>query len=476
MYPAARRCLASQRPMLRLPPLSRSFTSSIVTGNSLATLHRSTELGAAEETQNIAVMDKLMKTFRERSDPAHQSVLPVRSKGLWSEALSKLTIPGQPEQTHGAAGAATRALEPRRMHDSYCEIVLPFSSSPEMLEDYTNASGGIRTGLLMEHLDSLAGSIAYKHVLGPDAAALPTNAGFYIVTASVERLDMLASLYPVRDMRLSGQVIHTGKSSMEVAVRMQALDKDGGEETIMLGRFCMVCRDAHTNRSTQVNPLVLETKEDHALYTIGEVHRQRRQTVANRSLGRVPPTSTEAEELHSLYLSHGQEDMSARLVGNVERVWLEDTRLEKTMVMFPQERNVHQKIFGGYLMRLAYELGFANSCLFTRGHVTFLSLDGISFARPVPIGSLLRLTSNVVHSSSSDDYPALVHVWVHADVVNLETGTEQRTNDFRFTWCRETGPPLKRIVVPRTYGDAMQWVEGRRALEMGSEIRKLRKR
>ena len=55
-------------------------------------------------------------------------------------------------------------------------------------------------------------------------------------------------------------------------------------------------------------------------------------------------------------------------------------------------------------MRLAYELGFANSCLFTRGHVTFLSLDGIAFARPVPIGSLLRLTSNIVHSSSSDLY------------------------------------------------------------------------
>lgn len=59
-------------------------------------------------------------------------------------------------------------------------------------------------------------------------------------------------------------------------------------------------------------------------------------------------------------------------------------------------------------MRLAYELGFANSCLFTRNHVTFLSLDGISFAQPVPIGSLLRLTSNVVHSASSEQYPALV--------------------------------------------------------------------
>lgn len=46
---------------------------------------------------------------------------------------------------------------------------------------------------------------------------------------------MLASLYPVRDMRLSGQVIHTGRSSLEIAVRMEALG-DGTEQTVMLGR------------------------------------------------------------------------------------------------------------------------------------------------------------------------------------------------------------------------------------------------
>lgn len=192
------------------------------------------------------------------------SVVPVRSKGLWSQALSKLAIPESPPSipqesgiagSNGAAGAAGRDLVPRRMQDSYCEILLPFASNPELLENYTNASGGIRTGLLLENLDSLAGSIAYKHQLGPDTQALPKDAGFYIVTASVERLvvsaggvsavllsnglrdrlDMLASLYPVRDMRLSGQVIHTGKSSMEVAVRMEALAQDGSEQTIMLG-------------------------------------------------------------------------------------------------------------------------------------------------------------------------------------------------------------------------------------------------
>ena len=61
---------------------------------------------------------------------------------------------------------------------------------------------------------------------------MPATAFVYALD---DRLDMLASLYPVRDMRLSGQVIHTGKSSMEVAVRMEALAKDGSEQTIMLG-------------------------------------------------------------------------------------------------------------------------------------------------------------------------------------------------------------------------------------------------
>lgn len=76
---------------------------------------------------------------------------------------------------------------PRHMHDSYCELLLPFASSPELLEQYTNASGGIRTGMLMEHLDSLAGGIAYKHMLGPDVEVLSKDQGFYMVTASVDR-------------------------------------------------------------------------------------------------------------------------------------------------------------------------------------------------------------------------------------------------------------------------------------------------
>jgi acyl-coenzyme A thioesterase 9 len=124
-------------------------------------------------------------------------------------------------------------------------------------------------------------------------------------------------------------------------------------------------------------------------------------------------------------------------------------------------------------MRLAYELGITNAAIFTRGSVRFLSLDGISFARPVPIGSILRLTSHVLHSSSSSSFPILVHVGVRASVVDLKTGAEQITNDFRFTWCREGGEELERKLVPKTYKEAMLWLEGKRALENGAEIRGL---
>lgn len=50
-------------------------------------------------------------------------------------------------------------------------------------------------------------------------------------------LDMLHLLTPynVKDLRLSGHVIYVGKSSMEVAVRMESLEQGKPVQTMMLG-------------------------------------------------------------------------------------------------------------------------------------------------------------------------------------------------------------------------------------------------
>jgi len=46
---------------------------------------------------------------------------------------------------------------------------------------------------------------------------------------------MLTLLDPRRDLRLSGQVIYTGRSSMEVAVKMESVGQGKPDETVLMG-------------------------------------------------------------------------------------------------------------------------------------------------------------------------------------------------------------------------------------------------
>jgi acyl-coenzyme A thioesterase 9 len=95
-------------------------------------------------------------------------------------------------------------FRPRHMDDSYTSFDLPLKSDPELLERYVNAMGGFRMGKLLEHLDSLAGAVAYRHCLPPleatpsDASkafhSASARAGLFLATASADRLDMLGRL------------------------------------------------------------------------------------------------------------------------------------------------------------------------------------------------------------------------------------------------------------------------------------------
>lgn len=427
----------------------------------------------ADEIKDVNELDRLLELVRDRSDPALRSVMPMRSPQLWVESLRESR--SSPASTPDLSGAtkSTSTLPPRTMSHSYSEFILPFASDPAVLEQYTNARGGIRTGKLMEDLDSLAGGVAYKHLMEPGVSRLTgslSERGFYVVTASVDRLDMLTTLTPsnVKDLRLSGQVIYTGKSSMEVVVKWEALSQDQTEETIMLGRFTMVCLDAFTNRPKAVNPLVALTDDEKTLYKMGEAFKNRRQARGKQSLENSPPTSEEAARLHELYLKYATDKPCS---DGIEPVPMGDTLLENTMQMYPQQRNVQNKVFGGYLMRLAYELGYSNASVFTRGVLRFLSLDEITFKHPVPIGSVLRLKSRIAHTIPTAS--SSVHVIVEASVINDQTGEEKKTNEFRFTWGSPTRG-FNRTVVPKTYKEAMWWLEGSRALKIGTEIRGIR--
>lgn len=69
----------------------------------------------------------------------------MRSNVTWSEALLNIRAPDSSEKSESLPPSPPD-LTPRNMYDSYSEITLPFGSSVDLLEEYTNAHGGIRTG------------------------------------------------------------------------------------------------------------------------------------------------------------------------------------------------------------------------------------------------------------------------------------------------------------------------------------------
>lgn len=84
----------------------------------------------------------------ERSNPAYHSVMPMRTPTSWSEALLN-AAPKLPRHTVEEVNVQTIPHAPpipRNMHDSYSELILPFGSSSQLIEEYINASGGIRHG------------------------------------------------------------------------------------------------------------------------------------------------------------------------------------------------------------------------------------------------------------------------------------------------------------------------------------------
>ena len=69
--------------------------------------------------------------------------------------------------------------------------------------------------------------------------------------------------------------------------------------------------------------------------------------------------------------------------------------------MHTQERNVHGKIFGGFLIREMLEIGWVAACKYAQDYVLIEDLTNIYFKRPVDIGSRLTLKSRITYVQSN---------------------------------------------------------------------------
>lgn len=317
---------------------------------------------------------------------------------------------------------------------------------------YLKFGGGIRIGRILEDIDSLAGMIAIKHSY---TTCFDTTI-LQCVTASLDKIELLQEFSEFNNYRLSGYVSFTGNSSMEVSIschkipqnlRIESFREENMETLVMTARFIMVCLNKNSLEKIIVPKLLIGTKGEEMIEKRGAENKSRREYQKEISIFKQAPTVKELQKVHQFFLNSTPD-------GNVKSFTMKSTMKESIIVTHPQDKNVYNKIFGGYLMRIAYELAYATCILACKVDTCqFKSIDDISFKRPVNIGSVLILKSRIIFTKSN-----LVQVHVENQVVDPKNQSLTSTNDFYFTFLVD----CQVSVLPETYEESMIYIEGQR--------------
>jgi len=346
-------------------------------------------------------------------------------------------------------------LPPRRMIDSFDSAIIPIASDPSLKDRYLVADGGVRIGRLLEDMDIFAVHLVFKHVLNPlqphDSAS-----PFCIVTALVDQIDFTGAIRSDCDIRMSGHVTYVGKTSAESTLHLEQLI-NGRWVKVTEATFVLVARDPLNRGAAFINPLEVVTDEEKEIFETGELNKKRRQQISQDSLFKNIPAETEQELIHDFFMKtvdHKAMSFKAR-IKPANSVWMEDAKLKNLIICQPEHRNRFNKIFGGFIMRQAFELGWANTYTFSRGRPFCLHMDDIWFRAPVEVGSLLYFNSQIAYTE--DNY---IQTRVSAEVVNPKTGEMTVTNVFHYTFIiRDKIPPS---IIPKTYHESMMFLTGRR--------------
>lgn len=316
----------------------------------------------------------------------------------------------------------------------------------ELRQRYESAFGTMRLGVLLEDMDALAGSVAWRHVDDADPKTDPP----ILVTASVEEMHVLKDL-PLADYSMSGEVVWTGRSSLVIVVELTR-----ETELALRGVFTYVARKRDGSGAEKVFPLVPETEKEIDRYA--DVDKKQRALKAKRQKKDVPPEKLaemlQEEELKRLAKKKQIDELLA--ASRVARdfpgqaddglVAMNLTALRSAQMCHPQDRNTAGNVFGGVLLRRALEIGFANAFTFAGAEPRLAEIQRVDFLKPVHVGSLLALSSVITFTENSNDGPAFVHVSVQASTWTPQTRASVLNNTFVFIFCIDHPQrPLKKV-------------------------------
>ncbi|XP_074581549.1 acyl-coenzyme A thioesterase 2, chloroplastic [Curcuma longa] len=363
-------------------------------------------------------------------------------------------------------GPPQTELLTRTPAQSRTSIVYNFSSDYILREQYRDPWYKVRIEKLLEDLDALAGTIAVKHCSDDDSTTRP----LLLVTASVDKMVLKKPLRVDTDLKIEGAVTWVGRSSMEIQIEVRQNQQDDSKPSnpvALTANFTFVARDSKTGKAAPVNRLSPETEQEKLLFAQAEEKdklrkRKREEQKKGYETGVSSLHGDDAKRLKDL-LAEGRVFCDMPALADRDSILMRDTRLENSLICQPQQRNLHGRIFGGFLMNLAYELAFSTAYAFVGQMPSFLEVDHVDFLKPVDVGDFLRLKSCVLYTELENPEKPLINIEVVAHVTRPELRTSEVSNTFYFTFtvnhdALKNGLKI-RNVVPATEEEARRVLE-----------------
>ncbi|KAJ8774765.1 hypothetical protein K2173_017211 [Erythroxylum novogranatense] len=377
------------------------------------------------------------------------------TNALW-EARSRIFEKEIDPRTDGISQTELIAKTPSKSRTS---VFYKFSSDYILKEQYRNPWNEIRMGKLVEDLDALAGTISYKHCCNDEGTTRP----LLLVTASVDRMVLKKPIRVDTDLKIGGAVTWVGRSSMEIQLEVTQPPEETSspsDSLALVANFTFVARDSKTGKSAPVNQIKPETEQEKLLWEEAEERNKARKKM--REEKKADSRNKDVERLNSL-LAEGRVFCDMPALADRDSILIKDTCHENSLICQPQQRNVHGRIFGGFLMRKAFELAFSNAYAFAGVAPRFVEVDHVDFLKPVDVGNFLRLKSCVLYTEIDNPSKPMINVEVIAHVTRPELRASEVSNKFYFTFTVRPEAITKglriRNVVPATEEEARRVLE-----------------
>ncbi|BAB04517.1 acyl-CoA thioesterase [Halalkalibacterium halodurans] len=128
----------------------------------------------------------------------------------------------------------------------------------------TNHLGTIFGGKVLAYIDEIAALTAMKH------------ANSAVVTASIDSVDFKSSATVGDALELEGFVTHTGRTSMEVYVRVHSNNLLTGERTLTTESFLTMVAVDESGKPKPVPQVEPQTEEEKRLYETAPARKENR--------------------------------------------------------------------------------------------------------------------------------------------------------------------------------------------------------